>query len=136
MNRFITISGIALLLPLASCAARDIEPTIIGDTLEFTLRDFDGNEVRHTDVRFKGKVVLVDIWGTWCPPCRDAVPNLVDMQEKYSDAGPVIVGVAFEDSEDPEERRERVMKFVDEYRVNYLMLDGTQAGSVSEAFPQ
>jgi thiol-disulfide isomerase/thioredoxin len=122
------------LIPLASCAARDIEPTVDGEVLEFEVTDLDGNAVRHTDERFAGKVVLVDIWGTWCPPCRDAVPGLVELQDEYREKGLVIVGVAFEDSKDATVRRERVTKFAEELGVNYLLCDGGTR-EVEEVFP-
>lgn len=51
----------------------------------------DGKELKLSD--FKGKVVLVDFWGVWCPPCRASVPHMKELLEKHRDAGLVIVGI-------------------------------------------
>lgn len=118
----------------ASCAAPDIEPTVKGGVLEFAATDLDGNTVTHEDERFKDKVVLIDIWGTWCPPCRQSIPKLVELQDEYQDKGLVVVGVAFEEIENATERRTALREFAEEYEINYLILDGT-AGGVSEVFP-
>ena len=46
--------------------------------------------------QFKGKVVLLDLWATWCPPCRMEIPGLVKLQEKYCDKGLVVVGISLD----------------------------------------
>ncbi len=57
---------------------------------EFKLKDARGNEV--TAATYKGKVVVVDFWGSWCPPCRAAMPGVQKLHEKYKDKGVVVVG--------------------------------------------
>ncbi len=119
----------------SSCAAKDIEPTIDGEVLEFAAPDLDGNLVTHEDERFKDKVVLVDIWGTWCPPCRDSVPKLIELQDEYGNEGLVVLGVAFEEeTEDTEARRKALREFEEEQGINYLLLDGREIGGVPEVF--
>jgi len=120
--RAIVIS-LTMFAAAVSCAAPDIEPTVEGDVLEFTAHDLDGNPVTHKDERFQNKVVLIDIWGTWCPPCRDSIPKLVEMQGEHED-DLVIVGVAFEEIEDDTERREHLKTFAEKNEMNYLVLDG------------
>ena len=100
-----------------------------GDRLDFGLPDLSGTLVQSTDARFQGKVVLVDLWGMFCPPCLTEIPTFIDLQERYRDAGLVMVGIAFERIEDTEKRRARLLDFVDERGINYLVLDG---GSLSE----
>ncbi len=71
----------------------------------FTLPDLDGKTVSMDDSRFEGKVVLVDLWGTWCPPCREMTPFLNRLHSDYASQGLEIVGVTFEylrdDEKDP-----------------------------------
>jgi peroxiredoxin len=61
---------------------------------DFTLMDLNGREVRLSD--FSGKVVLVDFWATWCPPCRAEVPHFKDLYEAYKSRGFEIVGIALD----------------------------------------
>ena len=77
----------------------------------FTLKDLDGKSLSSAD--WKGKVVLVNFWATWCGPCRAEIPDLVALQNKYRDQV-VVVGI----SED-EGPVEGVRKFADQYKVNY-----------------
>jgi len=62
---------------------------------EFSLMDLSGKTVSLSD--YSGKVVLLDFWATWCPPCRMSIPELVALQEKYRDKGLVILGVSVDD---------------------------------------
>ena len=76
------------------------------------LKDLDGKVV--TSDQFKGKVVVLDFWATWCPPCRKEIPGYVMLQKKYGAEGLVIVGVSV-DTDGPE----AVRKFVKEMGINY-----------------
>jgi thiol-disulfide isomerase/thioredoxin len=62
---------------------------------DLTLKDLNGNDVSLSD--FKGKVVLVNFWATWCDPCRAEIPWLIELQHKYADKGFVILGIALDD---------------------------------------
>jgi thiol-disulfide isomerase/thioredoxin len=77
----------------------------------FTVRDLDGREV--STASFRGKVVIVNFWATWCGPCRAEIPDLVKLQEKYRNQLQII-GVS-EDEAPPE----TVKRFAQEYHVNY-----------------
>lgn len=68
----------------------------------FKLNDFEGKE--RTLEEFKGKVLVLDFWGTWCPPCRMAMPAVQTVHEKYKDRGVVVLGMNFEQNPkaDPE----------------------------------
>lgn len=136
VSKCLSIMALAsLFVACPSCAALGAEPTVEGDVLEFTVVDLEGNLVTHEDERFKDKVVLVDIWGTWCPPCRESIPKLVELQEEYEDDGLVVVGVAFEQSEVAEERRTALRGFVESENINYLVLDGGTPSAVEGIFP-
>ncbi len=132
---FPLVSIVSCMIGFASCAAPNFEPTVAGDVLEFAATDLDGNPVTHEDERFKDKVLLVDIWGTWCPPCQQSIPKLVELQDEFGDEGLVVVGVAFEESEDAPERRRTLRAFAEEYKIDYLVLDGGSTGDVPEVFP-
>ncbi len=81
------------------------------------LKDVDGKEV--TSEQFKGKVVVLDFWATWCPPCRAEIPGYIELQRKYMAEGLVIVGVSV-DTEGPEV----VRKFMKELGINYPIVMG------------
>jgi thiol-disulfide isomerase/thioredoxin len=83
----------------------------------FSRPDLEGNTVNSAD--FSGKVVLVDFWATWCPPCRRSIPHLVDLHQKYSDQGFAVVGVSL-DTKGPEE----VAKFAQNFRIPYTIVMG------------
>lgn len=61
---------------------------------DWTLNDPDGKTVRLSD--FKGKVVILDFWATWCPPCRAEIPGFVALQKKYGAQGLTIVGISLD----------------------------------------
>jgi len=62
---------------------------------ELTLKDLDGKDVSLND--YKGKVVLVNFWATWCEPCRVEIPWLIEMQKQYGPKGFVILGIALDE---------------------------------------
>jgi len=59
------------------------------------LKDLNGKDVTLADL--KGKVVFVNFWATWCGPCQDEIPSLIDMQSKYADKGFTVLGIAMDD---------------------------------------
>ena len=80
--------------------------------LSFVFRDLD--DQRHRLKDYRGKVVVVDYWGTWCPPCRAEVPHLVALQERYGDDGLQILGLNYN-----EKAKSDVADFAAEHGVNY-----------------
>ena len=83
------------------------------EMVEFSLPDTDGKV--HNINEWRGKIVVLNFWATWCPPCRAEVPLFVDTQEKFRKDGLVIVGVAIDKKQD-------VANFVDSYFINYPVL--------------
>ena len=73
--------------PNPSAAAAKVAP-------DFSLPDPDGKTVRLSD--FKGKVVLLDFFATWCPPCRNEIPHFIEMQKQFAARGFTMLGVAFD----------------------------------------
>ena len=86
----------------------------------FSLKNLSGDKV--SLARLKGKIVLVDFWATWCPPCRKSIPELIDLQKKYQDKGLVILGISMDRTEKISDNR--LMAFKEKYRINYSILRG------------
>lgn len=76
----------------------------------------DGQTFRLSDTR--GKVVLLNFWATWCPPCREEIPDLIKVQEKYKDRGFTIVGVSQDDT------LATATRYVKQNGMNYPVLIG------------
>ena len=96
----------------------------------FRLTDLDGRVVTNFDRRFKGKVVLVDVFGTWCPPCRKLAPFLKTLHEKYGEQGLEIVSIAFEKGTDKSDHLKKIKEFHREFGSDYTVLYG---GSIADA---
>ena len=77
------------------------------------LPDVNGKTVSSAD--FKGKVVVLDFWATWCPPCRAEIPGFIDLQNQYGKDGVAIIGA----SVDGKDEIAAIKKFVDKFGVNY-----------------
>ena len=82
---------------------------------EFSLADLDGNIINLSD--FKGKVVLLNFWGTWCGPCRREIPDFVNLMKKHQDSGFEILGVTLT-SGPPS----NIKAFSDQWNINYTLL--------------
>lgn len=84
---------------------------------DFNLKSIDGKEIKLSD--FKGKVVVLDFWATWCAPCRKGIPDLIDIQKNYGKDVQVI-GITVD-----ENPMQVVPPFVKEFKINYPILIGT-----------
>jgi len=90
------------------------------------LKDLDGHEV--SAEQFKGKVVIVDFWATWCGPCVGEIPNYVALQKKYGKDGLVVIGALTHDPKTPA----AVRAFADKLGMNYTIVVSNDA--TEEAF--
>jgi thiol-disulfide isomerase/thioredoxin len=88
----------------------------------FAFPDLDGHLVTERDPRFEGKVVLVDIFGTWCPTCHDSAPVLVRLYRKYHARGLEIVGLAYEVTGDTAADARQVRRYRDKFRIPFPLL--------------
>lgn len=90
----VSFSGCKGVSPSAGAGSK---PATLQDEPDVTFKDLQGKDV--TLAGFKGKVVLVNFWGTWCEPCRGEIPILIGLQEKYGPKGFTLLGAATNDEE-------------------------------------
>lgn len=83
---------------------------------DFQITDLEGKP--HSLADYKGKVVVVDIWGTWCPPCRAEIPSFIKLQQQYGEQGFQMIGLNYE-GEISDEVAEKVKQFIQEHGINY-----------------
>ena len=88
---------------------------------DFSAKDLSGNEVRLSG--FAGKVVLLEFFATWCPPCRASIPTLVTLQNRYRDKGLTILAVSVDEGEN---LPATLASFSKEQGINYTVLLGNQ----------
>ncbi len=92
----------------------------------FSLPDLDGKTVALKD--FNGHVLIADIWGTWCPPCKMEIPYFVDLLKKYEGKGLRMVGINYEKG-DPKEATKLIKEFAKTNKMNYPCLIGDEKTS-------
>lgn len=95
---------------------------LTGSAPAFTLTDLSGKPVSLSD--FRGKVVILDFWATWCPPCKKEIPDFVELQKQYGSQGLQIVGIALD-------QPNKVMDFTKQNGINYPVLLGNEATTVT-----
>ncbi|MGH7560977.1 MAG: peroxiredoxin family protein [Gemmatimonadales bacterium] len=88
----------------------------------FAFPDLDGRMVTQDDPRFRGKVLLVDIFGTWCSTCHDALPTLAALYREYRPRGLEIVGFGYEVSADSGETNPLIRRFRDKFGIGWTLL--------------
>lgn len=85
----------------------------------FTLNDT--SDKPHSIADWDGKVILLNFWATWCPPCRREIPAFINLYEQYHDKGLIVVGVALDS-------KQNAIDFVDPMGINYPIVVGEQEG--------
>jgi thiol-disulfide isomerase/thioredoxin len=111
-------------LETASALAQEASPART-PAPDWELADLSGKPVKFSN--FRGHVLIVDFWATWCVPCRIEIPRFVELQKQYGNKGLTVVGVSLD-----EQGPEVVKKFVKQFRVSYPIVIGNQ--KVVEAY--
>ncbi len=106
--------------PNASCSV-----TPKNANLDFTLKDMNGKSVRLSD--YKGKVIMLNFWATWCGPCKYEIPMFVDLQKRYPDTV-AFLGVSIDDS------AEQLQEFATSHKMNYPSLIGLGEDQLQRAY--
>ena len=92
---------------------------------DFTLPTLDGKQLSLSS--FKGKVVLLNFWATWCGPCKAEIPGFVELQQQYKN-DLVVLGLSVDDPAD------KAKAFADQYKVNYPMVLGLGRDDIQDAY--
>lgn len=123
MRRTLIAAGLVSIL-LFACAA------LGQDAADFTLTDLNGDQV--TLSQHDGKVVLVNFWATWCPPCRKEIPHFVDLVNELGDQGLVVLGLSLDDEQST------VENWLGKNPVNYpiMMTDENTANTYKQYLPE
>jgi len=109
--------------PDAAGGPADAKPA----NLNFTLKDTAGRDVRLAD--YKGKVVLLDFWATWCGPCKIEIPGFIELYDRYKSQGLEVVGVVLLD------KFENAKPFAEKMKMNYVVLNGDeQQDKIDDAY--
>ena len=128
----VAAASAALALLLASCSRPSSAPT--GELKSegqrkpapnFSLKDADGNAVNLAE--YRGKVVLVNFWATWCGPCEAEIPWFIEFEKKYKDRGFAVLGVSMDD-----DGWKSVRPYVASHKINYRVVIGSEV--VSQQF--
>ena len=122
-------------LPLPADPSRWTSVKDPSQPLRFSAPDLDGKTVSESDARFKGKVVLVNIMGSWCPNCHDEAPFLEELYRAYRARGLQVVSLSFEDSEQLK-NPERLRAFIKAYGLDYTVLLGGEPSEIAQKLPQ
>jgi thiol-disulfide isomerase/thioredoxin len=94
--------------------------------MNFTLKDVSGKSVKLS--AYKGKVVLLDFWATWCGPCKIEIPWFVEFQNKYGPSGLQVIGVSVDDT------AEMLRPYVKDMKMNYPVLQGLNHDEIQNAY--
>jgi len=94
--------------------------------LNFTLKDLSNKDVNLA--AFKGKVILLDFWATWCGPCKVEIPWFIEFQNKYGKDGLQVIGISVDDT------LAKLKPYVDTMKMNYLVLQGLDHDDVQDAY--
>lgn len=128
-----------------SAAARHLpqaaDPTLYtrvkdpSEPFRFSFPDLSGHLVSNTDSRFRGKVLIVDIGGSWCPNCHDEAPLLEELYKKYHARGLEVVNLSFEEPEQLANPT-RLRAFIEHYGIQYTVLLAGTPDQLQEKIPQ
>ena len=111
-NKLLLLAAVVLFAP-AAILGQNSPPT------QLTLKDIKGRNLRLSD--YRGKVVLINFWATWCPPCRKEIPDLIKLQRDYGRRSLQVIGVTY-----PPQKLAEVRRFVKRAKVNYPVCLGTK----------
>jgi len=99
---------------IAAAVAALVLATPTTANLKFSFKDINGKKVSMS--AFKGKVIILDFWATWCVPCKAEIPGFIELQKKYGEQGLQIIGLSVDDT------ASMAKKYSEEMKMNYPIL--------------
>ena len=93
--------------------------------INFDVANVDGGRIKSADL--KGKVAVVDLWATWCPPCREGIPHFVKLDHEYSSKKIAVIGISMDEPSDPASAVDTVKNFGIDNGIDYKLAVGTNA---------
>lgn len=105
--------------------ARDAVANFNSFQFKFDVADIDAGRIRNSD--YRGRILVLDLWATWCQPCREAIPHFVKLDEKFRNKKVEVVGISMDNPDNPVKSLKVVRKFVDENGVEYAMAMGNRS---------
>ena len=94
---------------------------------DFNLADLDGNVINFS--AYEGQVIMLTFWGTWCGPCRQEIPDFIELYDQYNNKGLEIVGIAIQSGS-----AENIKRFSEYYKINYPILTDINGNESYKAF--
>ena len=117
-NLLAVLCGAFLLVGCVNTSKSNRPLRVLQDAPEFSLKNVLGGELKSSDL--KGKVVVADIWATWCVPCKVEIPGYNELKAKYKDKGVEFVGITFDSGS-----LEKVKPYVKDLEIQYPIVMGT-----------
>ncbi len=117
MKKWLVCIVVPMMIILLSCSGKKTTTASGEDMPAFELPDLSGTLVASSS--FSGKVLLIDFWATWCPPCREEIPGFIELQAAYKDQGLEIIGISVD------QNKADLDTFVPANKMNYTILHDT-----------
>jgi len=105
--------------------ARDSIAAFPAFDFKFDVADIEAGRIRHGD--YRGRILVLDLWATWCPPCREAIPHFVKLDEEFRGENVDVVGISMDSPDEPLKSMKVVRKFVDDNGVEYAVAMGNRS---------
>ena len=115
-KRFIALALGGLLIASVLACRRAGKNAVLEPAPDFSLTDLSGQSIKLSE--YRGKVLLLDFWATWCEPCKTEIPHFIDMQNRYATQGLQVIGISMDDEEKP------VHDFQQQFKMNYPVAIG------------